>query len=189
MGAILSTFNSVINSAATIFTIDIYKTHLNKNATEEKMVRVGKACSAILAIFAIVLAPLMSDAPEGLYQLMQELNGFFYIPLGTIMIAGFFLKKISAAGAKISLLVGLSFYFTTTFIIETGIHFVHLWGIMFLIMIATMYIVSFIRPVSHAFNEKDAHVIDLKEWKYAWPAAAVIAALTISIYIWLGSFD
>ncbi len=188
MGAILSTFNSVINSAATIFTIDIYKTHLNKKASEEKMVRIGKACSAILAVFAIVIAPLMSNAPEGLYQLMQQLNGFFYIPLGTIMIAGFFLKKISSAGAKVSLAVGISFYFITAFIIDTGIHFVHLWGIMFLIMIATMYIVSYYRPVSQIFYEKDAHVIDLKEWKYARHAAVVIAILTISVYIWLGRF-
>ncbi len=64
MGAILSTFNSVINSAATIFTIDIYKSHFNKKATEPKMVRVGKVCSAILAVFAILIAPLMSNAPR-----------------------------------------------------------------------------------------------------------------------------
>lgn len=84
-------FNSVINSAATIFSIDIYKVHINKEASEEKLVRVGKICSTILSVFAILVAPLMGNAPQGLYQLMQTLNGFFYIPLGAIMIAGFFL--------------------------------------------------------------------------------------------------
>jgi SSS family solute:Na+ symporter len=152
------------------------------------MVRVGKICSAILAVFAILMAPLMSNAPEGLYQLMQKLNGFFYVPLGAIMLAGFFLKYVSPAGAKVSLAVGIAFYFTTTFIIDTGIHFVHLFGIMFLIMIATMYIVSYFYPVSKIFKVHDARVIDLKEWKYAKHAAVVIAALTISIYLLLGSF-
>lgn len=189
MGAILSTFNSVINSAATIFTHDIYKSHFNKKATESKMVRVGKICSAVLAVFAILTAPLMSNAPEGLYQLMQKLNGFFYVPLGAVMIAGFFLKKVSAAGAKISLAVGITFYFVTTFIIDTGIHFVHLFGIMFLLMIATMYIVSYFYPVTQYFHEEDAHVIDLKEWKYAKHAAVVIAAITIGVYLWLGHFE
>ena len=188
MGAILSTFNSVINSAATIFTIDIYKSHFNKKATELKMVRVGKACSAVLAVFAILIAPLMSNAPEGLYQLMQKLNGFFYVPLGAIMIAGFFLKKVSPAGAKVSLAAGIAFYFLTTFIVDTGIHFVHLFGIMFLIMIATMYIVSYFRPITQIFHEEDAHVIDLKEWKYAKHAAVIIAAITLSVYLWLGRF-
>jgi SSS family solute:Na+ symporter len=152
------------------------------------MVRVGKICSAILAVFAILVAPFMSNAPEGLYQLMQKLNGFFYVPLGAIMIAGFFLKRVSPAGAKVSLAVGIAFYFVTTFIVETGIHFVHMFGIMFLIMIATMYIVSYFRPVSQIYRVKDAHVIDLKEWKYARHAAVIIGAVTISIYLWLGSF-
>ena len=153
------------------------------------MVRVGKICSAVLAVFAILMAPLMSNAPEGLYQLMQKLNGFFYVPLGAIMIAGFFLTKVSPAGAKVSLVVGIVFYSITTFIIDTGIHFVHLFGIMFLIMIATMYIVSYFRPVTQIFHEEDAHVIDLKEWKYAKHAAVIIAVLTISVYLWLGSFS
>ena len=55
-------------------------------------------------------------------------------------------------------------------------------------MIATMYIVSYFRPISQIFYEKDAHVIDLKEWKYAKHAAVIIAALTVSVYIWLGRF-
>ena len=59
---------------------------------------------------------------------------------------------------------------------------------MFLIMIATMYIVSYFRPVTQIFHEEVAHVIDLKEWKYARHAAVIIAALTISVYLWLGSF-
>lgn len=186
MGAILSTFNSVINSAATIFCIDIYKIHINKKVTEERLVKVGKICSTILSVFAIMIAPMMSNAPQGLYQLMQKLNGFFYIPLGAIMIAGFFLKKVSASGAKISLLVGLIFYFITTFILDTGIHFVHMWGIMFLLMILTMYIVSYFRPNKESFSIDDIHVVDLKEWKYAKVVAGVIAMVTIGVYIWLG---
>ncbi|HBL75932.1 MAG: solute:sodium symporter family transporter [Bacteroidetes bacterium GWF2_42_66] len=185
MGAVLSTFNSVINSAATIYTIDIYKVHINKSASEEKMVRVGKSTSTILSVFAILVAPLMSNAPEGLYQLMQTLNGFFYIPLGTIFIAGFFLKKISAAGVKVSLAAGLLFYFFTTFIVDIGIHFVHVWGIMFVGMMAIMFVVSYFYPVKTYFNMEDAHVIDLHEWKYAKLVAIIIGVVTISVYVFL----
>ena len=185
MGAVLSTFNSVINSAATIFTIDIYKIYINKKADEKKMVRIGKITSTILSVFAIMVAPFMANAPEGLYQLMQTLNGFFYIPLGTIFIAGFFLKRISAAGVKVSLACGLVFYFLTTFVIDIGIHFVHVWGIMFVGMIAIMSVVSWFYPVKTYFNAVDAHVVDLKTWKYAKPVAILIGALTISIYIFL----
>jgi len=185
MGAVLSTFNSVINSAATIFTIDIYKVHFNKAASEGKMVRVGKTTSTILSVFAILVAPLMSNAPEGLYQLMQTLNGFFYIPLAAVFIAGFFLKRISAAGVKVALVCGLTFYFLTTFIIDIGIHFVHVWGIMFLGMMVIMYIVSYFYPVKTYFSMEDAHVVNLHEWKYAKLVAIIIGAITISVYIFL----
>ncbi|MGV8096093.1 MAG: solute:sodium symporter family transporter [Mangrovibacterium sp.] len=189
MGAILSTFNSVITSAATIFSVDIYKVYINKEASEEKMVRVGKVCSTILSVFTIFTAPLMGNAPQGLYQLMQTLNGFFYIPFGAVMIAGFFFKKISAQGANASLAVGLTFYFFTTFIVDTGIHFVHVWGIMFLLMFITMAIVSWFYPVKTVFQIKNAHVVDLTEWKYAKHAAIVIGLITLSIYVWLGHFS
>ena len=115
MGAVLSTFNSVLNSAATIFSLDIYKGYFNKNSSDNKLVRIGKLTSTVLAVFSILVAPFVANAPEGLYQLLQQLNGIFFIPIGSIMIAGFFLKKVSAAGAKASLFVGLAFYIITSF--------------------------------------------------------------------------
>ena len=105
MGAVLSTFNSVLNSAATIFSIDFYKNHIDKNISENKLVKIGKLTTLILAIFAIIVAPIMANAPDGLYQLLQKLNGIFFIPIASIMIAGFFTKSISAIAAKISLFV------------------------------------------------------------------------------------
>ena len=92
MGAVLSTFNSVLNSAATIFSIDIYKRHLGVNSSDKKLVWVGKLASTILAIFAIIVAPMVANAPDGLYQLLQQLNGIFFIPIAFIIMAGFFLK-------------------------------------------------------------------------------------------------
>ena len=110
MGAVLSTFNSVLNSAATIFSIDIYQRHLNPNVSDVGLVKIGKFTSAILALFAISVAPLVAYAPDGLYQLLQQLNGIFFIPIASIMLAGFFLPKISALSAKVALFVGLAFY-------------------------------------------------------------------------------
>jgi len=109
MGAVLSTFNSVLNSAATIFSIDIYKRHFGVNSSDQKLVRVGKLASTVLAIFAILSAPMVANAPDGLYQLLQQLNGIFFIPIASIILAGFFLKRVSAMGAKAALIVGLSF--------------------------------------------------------------------------------
>ncbi|WP_223552107.1 solute:sodium symporter family transporter [Aestuariivivens sp. NBU2969] len=186
MGAVLSTFNSVLNSAATIFSIDVYKRHLGKNSTDKKLVKVGKLTSTILAVFAIMVAPMVANAPDGLYQLLQQLNGIFFIPIASIMLAGFFLKKISAAGAKAALFVGLAFYITTTFILKTDIHFIHIWGIEFILNLLVMFGVSYFYPQDKEFKAKDLHILDMKEWKYTKHMSIALCAVTLLIYILLG---
>lgn len=185
MGAVLSTFNSVINSAATIYTMDIYKIFLNKEASEKKMVSMGVIVSSIVVVFAILVAPFMAYAPEGIYQLLQTLNGLFFVPLGTIIIAGFFFKKVSAAGVKTALIIGMAFYLMSELFVDTGIHFVHIWGIMFVGMIGIMYLVSYFYPVENEFQIRDVEVVDLKEWKYAKPVAVILVVVTIGIYVLL----
>ena len=187
MGAVLSTFNSVLNSAATIFSVGIYKRHVNKQANEHRLVMVGKITSTVLAAFAILSAPMMANAPEGLYQLLQQLNGVFFVPIGSIMIAGFFLPRVSAAGAKTALMTGLLFYITATFILEVDLHFVHIWGIEFLLNMAVMIIVSYFYPRTNHEVFPDVPVLDLHSWKYAKLMGAILILTTMAIYVWLGS--
>lgn len=186
MGAVLSTFNSVLNSAATIFSIDVYKQLINKNSSDVKLVKIGKLTTTVLAIFSILAAPLVADAPDGLYQLLQQLNGIFFIPIASIILAGFFLKKVSATGAKAALIVGLTFYITTTFILKTDIHFIHIWGIEFLLNLAVMFTVSHFYPVDREFVEKDLHILNMKSWKYARSMSIALCVITVLIYIYLG---
>jgi len=188
MGAVLSTFNSVLNSAATIFSLDIYKGYYNKNSSDTKLVSIGKLTSTFLAIFSIIVAPFIANAPEGLYQLLQQLNGIFFIPIGSIMIAGFFLKKVSAAGAKASLFVGLAFYITTSFILKTDIHFVHIWGIEFLLNIATMFLVSHYYPSDGKFKFSELNIDELIQWKYTKPMSISLCIITLSVYVLMGTY-
>ena len=186
MGAVLSTFNAVLNSAATIFSIDVYKRLLHKDAPEKRLVWIGRATSTLLAVFAILSAPLVANAPDGLYQLLQQLNGIFFIPIATIMLAGFFLKSISATAAKAALFFGLIFYILTTFIFKVNIHFIHVWGIEFVLNMILMFVISHFYPRT-AFNDKaDALKVDMHGWKYAYHLSAVLVFITVMIYILLG---
>ena len=159
MGAVLSTFNSVLNSAATIFSIDIFKRHINSQVIDTQLVKVGKITSAVLALFAIIVAPLVANAPDGLYQLLQQLNGIFFIPIASIMLAGFFLPKISALAAKAALLIGLAFYIGCTFIFKVELHFVHIWGIEFILNMSVMALISYYIPNKKPFKIKDLQIV------------------------------
>ncbi len=186
MGAVLSTFNSVLNSAATIFSVDVYKRMINKNATEKRLVWIGRALSSVLAITAILAAPMVAKAPEGLYQLLQQLNGIFFIPIASIMLAGFFMEHVSAKAAKAALIFGLIYYIVTTFILKVNIHFIHNWGIEFVLNVIIMYSVSYFYPRKN-FSIRTAPIkIEMVPWKYTRLMSIILVTVTIMIYILLG---
>jgi len=187
MGAILSTFNSALNSAATVFSLGIFKRYISKNSSERKLVRVGKLTSALLAIFAILIAPFVANAPEGLYQLLQQLNGIFFIPIASVVIAGFLFPKVSAAGAKAGLIFGLFFYVFMYYVFEVNLHFVHIWGIEFVLNIAVMHLASILLPKGEKFEMKDAGVLNLEPWKYAKPFSVFLVVITVILYLVLGN--
>jgi SSS family solute:Na+ symporter len=187
MGAILTTFNSALNSAATVFSLGIFKRYIQKNAAERRLVKIGKWTSAILALFAIGIAPFVANAPEGLYQLLQQLNGIFFIPIASVIIAGFLLPNVSATGAKAGLFFGLAFYILSYFILEVDLHFVHIWGIEFVLNIGIMLLISRFYPDKKTFVIKDAGVLNLKPWKFAGPFSLFLVVFTIILYLLLGN--
>ncbi len=183
LGAVLSTFNSVLNSASTVFCYDIYKKIINKNVSDTKLVRYGKRTSIVLAIIAISVAPLVAYAPDGLYFLLQELNGIFFIPISSVIIAGIFVKQINAFGAKMGLFFGFGFYILTTFILKLDIHFVHLWGIEFVLNFIIMLLASKLYPTKNYVEE--TYDNPGKSWSLVNVAGVILVVLTVLIYVWL----
>ena len=129
---------------------------------------------------------MVANAPDGLYQLLQQLNGIFFIPIASIMLAGFFLKGISANGAKAGLFFGLIFYITTTFILKVEIHFVHIWGIEFLLNLLIMFIISSIYPNKKLFLSLSEINSEMTPWKHTKKLSIILCVTTILIYIGLG---
>ncbi len=106
-GSILSTFNSVLNSSATLFSLDVYKNFLKPNATTKQVVRSGQVCSFAVAVFAVVAAPNFFYGREAIFGFFQKLNGVYFIPLLAIICVGMFHKMANGKSALITLVVGL----------------------------------------------------------------------------------
>lgn len=187
MGAILSTFNSALNSAATLFSVGIYKRYINREASDTRLVSIGKITSAVLAVGAISIAPFVANAPAGLYQLLQQLNGIFFIPMATVIIAGFLFPRVSATGAKAGLLFGLIFYILVYMVFAVDVHFVHVWGIEFVLNLLVMHLVSWWYPPQKTFTITDVGVVNMQQWKYARTMGVILVIITLAIYVWLGN--
>ncbi|MFN4085732.1 MAG: solute:sodium symporter family transporter [Spirosomataceae bacterium] len=183
MGAVLSTFNAVLNSASTIFSMDVYKRLIQPEATDARLVFMGKMTATILAISSVIAAPFMAKAPDGLFQLLQELNGIFFIPIASVILGGFFFKNISGTAANVALLTGFFFYILCTFIIQVDIHFVHLWGIEFLLNVGIMLAVSQWYPRQNIQMAQVDPQVDMTPWKYTKPFAFALVFITLTLYI------
>ncbi|MCK7590671.1 solute:sodium symporter family transporter [Subsaxibacter sp. CAU 1640] len=210
-GAILSSFNSVLNSSVTLFGLDIYKQHINKNADEKTVVRYGKIFGIVLAFSAMFIAPLIANAGS-LFAYLQEVNGIYSIPIFTIIVVGYATKRVPAIAAKIGVLSGSLLYILSQFFLKphfvgkaveeakaSGItdaaalklveaeaypHFLHVMAILFVLNIIIMLIIGAIRPRKEAFELEYTKQVDISPWKFVKPVGLVICAIVISIYIY-----
>ena len=96
--AIVSSLASMLNSTATIFTMDIYKPFFNKNANEKRTVNVGRISAGVALLIATVMAPLLGGIDQA-FQFIQEYTGVVSPGILAVFILGLFWKKTSNKGA------------------------------------------------------------------------------------------
>ena len=104
--AIVSSLASMLNSTATIFTMDIYKQLINKNASESKTVNVGRLSAFIALIIATVMAPLLGGIDQA-FQFIQEYTGIVSPGILSVFVLGLFWKKTSNKGAVFGALASI----------------------------------------------------------------------------------
>ena len=210
-GAILSSFNSVLNSSVTLFGIDVYKEHINKNANEKMIVKYGKIFGVILAIASMFIAPLIANAGS-LFDYLQEINGIYSIPILTIIVVGYLTKRVPAIAAKIGLVSGCLLYIISQFFMKdyfinkaletakaTGVtdeaalslvevqaypHFLDVMAILFILNVVIMLIIGKIKPREEPFVQQYTKQVDIKPWKYINHAGIVICIIVIGVYVY-----
>ncbi|WP_069130282.1 sodium/sugar symporter [Rhodohalobacter halophilus] len=96
--AIVSSLASMLNSIATIFTMDIYRPYFNKNATDKQTVNTGRITAAVALLIAILMAPQLANVPQ-VFQYIQEYTGLVSPGILAVFIMGLFWKKTTTKGA------------------------------------------------------------------------------------------
>lgn len=198
VGAVLSTFNSVLNSSATLFSEGIYHGLLNKDASGPDLVKAGRICSIVLAIAAMIAAPLI-DTAGSLYNYLQKINATFFGPMLAVILLGFLTKRVSALSAKIVLVLGPIGFFLLVFAFEQPvqtflkgvfntpyeIHFLHMLAFVFVVSVIVMFVLSAFSPAKTAYIQEYTEDVDITPWRFAKPVGGVIVVSTIIFYILL----
>ena len=185
LGAVFSSFNSLLNSAATLFCMDVYLPLKKGNVNDKKLLIIAKRASVVIALFSFVIAPLLQFAPDGLWQIIRIFTGFYNIPVIAVVIVGLFTTRVPSIGPKIAIVFHIIFYGLFQFVFKDilQIHFLHLYAILFISEVLIMLIIGHIRPLSKpwVFNKKK--VIDLTPWKKAFPVSVTLFTAVIVLYI------
>lgn len=187
VGAVFSTFSGGLNSSVTLFTINIYKKTLKPDATEAEIVKVGKFLGLGLALVAMIVAPLVANAPDGLFYLIQQLQGIFNSPILSVVLVGLLTKNVPAIAAKLGLLFGMSAYILFNFVIQVDIHFFHLVGLLFVLNVFFMLTVGYFYP-QKAYEEVYTEQVDIQPWSMVKPVSWLITLGSVSMYVYLAQY-
>lgn len=190
LGAVFSSFNSLLNSAATLFCLDVYvpfKERLNsgERVGDAQVVRVAKWASVAIALFSFVVAPLLQFAPDGLWQIIRIFTGFYNIPIIAIVIVGLFTRHVPALGPKLVIGFHLVAYGLLQFVFkeQVAIHFLHLYAILFFIEIGIMLAVGYWRPRAELWTYTTVSRVDMSPWALAVPCAVTLFSCVVALYL------
>lgn len=168
--AIISSLASMLNSTATIFTLDIYKPFINKNATDKQTVRMGRISASVALLIAIIMAPLLGGIDQA-FQFIQEYTGIVSPGILAVFMLGLFWKKATNKGAIIGAVASIPIamylkvaskgWFDGTAIegIFPELPFLHQMAIT---LLATMGIIALV-SLNQLKGKDDEHAIELEK--------------------------
>ncbi len=209
-GAVMSSFCSSLQSSATLFGFDLYKQYFKKDANEHQIVFSSKIFGLIIAVMAMLVAPLIANAPQGMFAWLQEANGCYSIPILTVIVIGFFTKRVPAIAAKVGVVSGVVLYSISQFFIKpyfvakalaeaasNGIvnakalkvieasaypHYLHIMAILFVLNISIMLVIGKMYPRATDYCPESKDYVDTTPWKHAILAGTIITILVLSTY-------
>lgn len=196
MGSILSSFNSALNSASTLFSLQFYKGYINKEASGDQIVSTGKKFGIALAIASIFIAPLL-DQMQSIFEYLQKVNGLYSVPIIGIFLLGITTKRVPAIAAKLGMIVGMVAYAFFTFVNikdvpqffangDGDLHWLHGYFISFVASILVMLLIGKLKPKTAEkiaiSDQRNPAPVDMTPWGSAKNASMAIIGVTVGIY-------
>lgn len=141
--AIVSSLASMLNSTSTIFTMDIYKEYINKNADDKTTVKVGRITAAVALLIAVLIAPMLGGLDQ-IFQYIQEYTGMVSPGILAVFLLGLFWKKTTNNAAIWGVLASLAIALFFKFVPIPGLEpWMHQMGLTFILTSIIIIIISY----------------------------------------------
>lgn len=186
-GAILSSFNSVLNSASTMFTLDLYRTAINPKASDMQCVKVGKIYGTCAGAVAICVAPFVMFA-QGITTFLNSMSQFVSLPILFTVLGALIFRKAPKYAPKVITAVHVIAYGAFMIIKPCyptsgePIHYLYAIAVLFIVEFAIMWYLNKYRGTEE-YVPADVGAVDLTPWKYRHIVCIIGIILAIGIYI------
>jgi len=184
IGSVLSTFNSALNSASTIFGLEIYKIYLNPDASDELVIKVSLLFGCVLTILSFVIAPQLHYV-ENIFNFLQHVNSIVSLPIVVVFIVGISTTLPDAYSAKVGFCVGVVTISLGQFMQD--VQWLHIFFIAFVLSVASTMVVTYI-PALRKVPELDIYscdenIVNTQPWRWTYPLAFVVTCLLACLVI------
>jgi SSS family solute:Na+ symporter len=182
-GAVISSLASMLNSASTIFTMDLYKRHINKDVSQAGVVRMGRITTVALVIIGCLIAPQLGNPKfKGIFNYIQEFQGFVSPGILAAFVFGMIFKRAPAAAGVAALILSPVLY-GLLLITFSDIAFLNRMAITFGLVLVVMWVITLLKPLPapkvmplrEGFDTRPSPVV-------AWLGVLVILS-TLALYV------
>ena len=180
-GAILSSFNSVLNSSMTLFTLDILPVISKKKRTDAQLITIAKRFGIVLCLASIIIAPFLLYLPAGISTFLNHMWGYYGVPVLAIVVMGILAPRMPSFAPKAAIIIHIVCYGLMMNLLP--FHFLYFEVGAFVIDLILMAILTKAAPRKEAYVLPDLEVVDMTPWKYRKPVIAVTFILLVGIYV------
>ena len=183
-GAVISTLASMLISAATIFTMDIFKRHLRPQASPTTLVTVGRIATVIFLLIGCLIAPQLGDPRfRGIFHYIQDFQGYISPGILAAFIFGLFIRRAPASAGMVALLLNPPLYGILHLAMFDRISFLNKMALTFSVIVLVMALLTLLHPLRRPVVLPRREGIELRTSPLVvWLGLAVVAA-TLAMYV------
>ncbi|QQS36997.1 MAG: solute:sodium symporter family transporter [Ignavibacteriales bacterium] len=185
-GAVISSLASMLNSASTIFTLDLYKVYIKKDSSQKNLVFIGRVMTLIFVVLGCFIAPYLGDPKfQGIFTYIQEFQGYISPGILAAFVFGIIVKKAPPAAGVVALVACVPVYGFLQW--QFGeIAFLNRMAITFGIILLLMTVITIAKPLKEpkTLPKRDGFDLAPTPQLMWWGGAVVVVTLILYGVFW-----
>ena len=182
-GAVISSLASMLNSASTIFTMDLFKRHWKRDASQKALIWTGRVSTAVFVVIGMLIAPKLGDPRfMGIFTYIQEFQGYISPGILSVFVFGMIFKRAPAAAGVTGLLLTVPVYGFLQW--QFGeIAFLNRMAITFVVILVTMFVITKLNPLPEPRVMPVREEFDMRPAPSVVWLGALVIVITLALYV------